>query len=98
MEVLEHVQERPGAGERPDDVEDDEIHPTLQLLGLRRRLLGALEVEELREHGARDRGIREAELVQLRGEAFARVGGRGVDLELNEEGLDEAGVAALVHA
>src|SRR5438477_582611 len=41
VEILEHVEERTGAGERTEDVEDDEIHPSLPLLRLARRLLGA---------------------------------------------------------
>ena len=98
MQVLEHVKERTLPGERREDVVHADEHRALPFLGVARRLGRARKVQELRER--LDGGVRhrEAQLAQLRAELL-RGGGTGrVDPELDEERLDEAGIAALVHA
>ena len=97
VQVLEDIEERARARERAEHVEDDQIHPALPFLRLVGRFFRPGQMEELREHRRRGSGVREAELRDELDEAVPCVGRRRVDLQLDEQRLDEPGVAPLVH-
>src|SRR2546426_12802512 len=98
MEILEDIEERAFPRERRDDVVDADEHRALPLFRIARRLGRSREMKELRQ-GRRDQlrvgEVKLAELLRkLRG-GFRVI---RIDPQLHEERLDEAGIAALVHA
>src|SRR5438046_1800346 len=96
VQVLEDVEERPFASERGDDVVHHDEERPLPLLGVARRLRRSWKVQELRECRRHELGIREAELAKLWRELLRGLLVVRFDPQLDDQRLDETGVAALV--
>ena len=97
MQVLEDVEQRTIAGERRDHVVDDDEERSLPLLRVARRLRRTGKMQELRERRRDQLRVREAERLELFGQLCGRFRVVRFDPQVDQERLDEAGVASLVH-
>jgi len=98
VQILEDVKERAFARKGRDDVVNADEHRALPLFGVARRFDGSRQVEELREGRDNELGARETQVAQLRRQLGDRLLVVWIDPQLHEQRLDEARVAALVHA
>ena len=83
--------------ERGDDVVDDDVHRALPLLRIARRLAHARRWRNCASIGATVERVRESKLEELLAEARDAFRIRWLHVQLDEDRLDEARVAALVH-
>src|SRR5438034_11108700 len=98
MEIVEDVEERAFPRDRRDDGVDDDEHRALPLFRVARRLGRSREMKELRQ-GRRDQlRVGEVQLAELFWKLRGGLRVIRIDSQLHEERLDEAGIAALVHA
>ena len=98
VQVLEDVKQGMLPRERCDHVVHDDVHRTLPFLRVARRLAHAGQMEELRERRRDHQRIREAQLLELLADPCDAVHIRRLHAQLDEDRLDEARVAPLVHA
>ena len=98
MQILEDVQEWALPRKGRDDVVNADEHRALPLFGVARGFDGPRQVEELREGRDNELGGRETKFAQLRRKLRDGLLVVWIDAQLYEQWLDEACVAALVHA
>src|SRR5256885_16999074 len=98
MEMLEDIEDGAYPRERRGVVVDADEHRALPLCRVARRLGRSREMKELRQGRRGQLRVGEVQLAELVRKLRGGFRVIRIDSQLHEERLDEAGIAALVHA